>query len=144
MSPHRATGSESLHPHPVVQFLSRKQGTQLVVRTTCVQIRELLSIMVIAKHTGTQELEMEFQGCQPLGPRAALLVQAGLAGSLARPSWALTYVGLGCLWASVSLVPYLARPGWFSWQSWVPGGIVQGDSVASGTFWQPEMMARES
>lgn len=59
------------------------------------------------------------------------------------PAGPLSCVGLGCLWSSVSLIPYLARPGWFSWQSWGPRGIVQGDCIASGTFWQPEMRTGE-
>lgn len=51
--------------------------------------------MVIAKHTGTQELEIGVPGLSALGPQAALLVQAGLAGSLARPSWAPYLCGFG-------------------------------------------------
>lgn len=43
----------------------------------------------------------------------------------------------------MSLIHYLARPGWFSWQSWGPRGIVQVDSIVSGTFLQPEMMTGE-
>ena len=119
------------HPHPVVQFLSRKQGTQLVVKDhLCARSRELL------KHHGDRQAHWN-SGTRNRSSMAVSLwvhrqlCRSGLAwlGRWLDPAGPLTYAGLGCLRSSVSLVPYLARPGGFSWQSWGPRGIVQGTAL---------------
>lgn len=130
------------HPQPVVQFLSRKQGAQLVVKDhLCARSRELL------KHHGDCQAHWNSGTRNRSSMAVSLWVHrqlcwSGLAwlGRWLDPAGPLTYAGLGCLQSSVSLVPYLARPGGFSWQSWGPRRIVQRDSIASGTFWWPEMM----
>ena len=67
-----------IHPHPVVQFLSRKQGAQLVVKDhLCARSRELL------KHHGDRQAHWN-SGTRNRSSRA---VSSGSTGSSAGPGW---------------------------------------------------------
>ena len=88
-------------------------------------------------------LKQESNGGQSLGPRAALLVQAGLAGPLGEPGWAPHLCGALAGTTGLSLVHLVSHPPGQSWQSRGPRGIVQRNSVAPAAFWWPEKITGE-
>lgn len=88
-------------------------------------------------------MKQEFNGGQSLGPQAALLVHAGLAGPLCEPGWVPHLCGALAGTTGLSLVPLVSHIPSQSWQSRGPRGVVQGNSVAPATFWWPEKITGE-